>query len=364
MKKSLLVLALAGAFASVAQAQSSVTIFGSIDGGVRNLTNSNAAGQSKLSMGSIGTYGADRIGFRGVEDLGGGLNAHYHLETGFNAGTGALDNTANRLFNRTALVGLGGAWGKLDFGRQYSLSFHTVGLFEPFKITHFSYTGIIPGVRGAAGSAGANTASNPFGTFGGSRFNNDIQYNGTFGPISVGVEHALGEVAGSASKDAASAVSAAYKNGPFALGTAYSKKKANVAIGTAPASYQDNSQWILGGAYKVGAFRFTAGYINDKQETGTAAADTKVNNAWGGVNYDVTPALRLTAAYYQTNYELAGFDGKKKLGMLGLSYTLSKRTALYAEVDSTKFSGVAIGRVSPAGQDRQTGVSAGVFHQF
>mgnify|MGYP005805723351 CR=1 FL=1 len=97
MKKSLLALAVLGAFAGAAQAQSAVTIYGSFDGGVRNLTNVNAAGDNRLTMGSNGTYNSNRIGFKGVEDLGGGLNAHFVLETGFNTGTGALDNAANRL---------------------------------------------------------------------------------------------------------------------------------------------------------------------------------------------------------------------------------------------------------------------------
>lgn len=364
MKKSLLALALAGAFISVAQAQSSVTVFGSIDGGIRNLTNTNAAGESKLTMGSIGGYGADRIGFRGVEDLGGGMNAHFHLESGFNVGTGALDNTTNRLFNRTASVGVGGAWGRLDLGHQYSIAFHTIGLYEPFKITHFSYTGIVPGVRGAAGTAGAVTAAKRFGTFGGARFDNDIQYTGKFGPITARAEYALGEVAGNAGNGTAGAVGLSYANGPLALGGAYTKQKSNVQIAPAPASYQDNVQWTAGAAYKLGGFRLTTGYMDDKQETGTAIAATKARTGWVGVGYNFTPALSLTGAYYQTNYELTGVEGKKKLHMASLVYALSKRTSLYAEVDHTKFNGVAIGQISPAGQDRQTGVSVGVFHQF
>lgn len=110
MKRSLLALAVLGSLAGEACAQ--VTVYGSIDGGIRNVTNANAAGQSRLTLGSNGTHFANRIGFKGVEDLGDGLNAHMALETGFNTGTGALDNTANVLFNRTALVGIGSTWGR------------------------------------------------------------------------------------------------------------------------------------------------------------------------------------------------------------------------------------------------------------
>ena len=94
MKKSLLALAVLGVFAGAAQAQSSVTVYGSFDGGLRH---TNSAAGSAWTVSSNGTYLSNRIGFKGVEDLGGGLNAHFTLETGFNTGNGALDNTTNQL---------------------------------------------------------------------------------------------------------------------------------------------------------------------------------------------------------------------------------------------------------------------------
>ena len=135
MKKSLLVLAVLSAFAGVASAQSAVTIYGTFDGGLRNLTNTNATGQSTFKMGSNGTYNSNRIGFKGVEDLGGGLNAHFALETGFNSGTGALDNANNQLFNRTATVGVGSAMGSVDLGRQYTVAFRTIAAYDPFALS-------------------------------------------------------------------------------------------------------------------------------------------------------------------------------------------------------------------------------------
>ena len=108
-----LMLAAAALLPAAASAQSSVTVYGSIDGGVRYQTNVDAAGNGLLSTTS-GNYYANRLGFRGKEDLGNGLNAHFQLESGFNDKTGALDNTNNVLFNRTAAVGLGGAWGSVD----------------------------------------------------------------------------------------------------------------------------------------------------------------------------------------------------------------------------------------------------------
>lgn len=364
MNKSLLAVAVLSAFAGVAQAQSNVKMFGSIDGGVRYLDNVNSAGDSKTSIGSIGGLGADRIGFSGTEDLGNGLKANWHLETGFNIGTGALDNAAGKLFNRTAKVGLSGAWGAVDIGHQYGVNFHTLGLYEPFKLTHFSFTGIIPGVKAAAGTSAGMTATNRFGTFGGARFDNDVQYTGKFNGFTFSAEHALGELAGSANNGAASAIGLSYAGGPFAVGAAYTTKKANISVAAAPASWQDATQLTAGGAYRMGKFRFTVGIMNDKQETGSAVPATKVDNTWAGVNYFISPGLYLTAAHYLTDYKLGNAEGKKRLTMASLVKELSKRTKLYVEADHSTFDGVAVGAISPVGQRSQNGFSIGMFHQF
>jgi len=198
MKKSLITLAVLGAFAGVAQAQapaSVVTLYGSFDGGIRRTSNVNANGDSNLTMGSNGTYNSNRLGFKGTEDLGGGNNAHFNLEIGFNTGTGTTDNAANTLFNRAANVGIGGAWGSIDLGRQYTVAFKTVGTYDPFN---YKYTGIIPAVGATAGV----------------RNNNDVQYTGTFGAITARAEWALGEVAGSNSSGSTKAVGVGYSAGP------------------------------------------------------------------------------------------------------------------------------------------------------
>lgn len=340
MKKSLLALAVLGAFAGAAQAQSSVTIYGSFDGGVRNLTNVNAAGDSRLTMGSNGTYNSNRLGFKGVEDLGGGMNANFVLETGFNTGTGSLDNAASVLFNRSAYVGLGGAWGSVNLGRQYSVNFKTIGLYDPFN---YKYTAIVP----LAAQGGLT------------RLNNDIQYIGTFGAVTARAEYALGEQAGSTSNAAAQALGVSYSGGPITAGVAYTQRK-NL-VGTI---YADQKNWTIGGAYAAGPFRVAAGYADNKQATGTAAADTRTKDGWLGGSYNLSAATQLSLAYYRTQFSAAtgNTDGRKNLFILGGTYALSKRTNFYADIDSARFSGTA---VSTAGnQNNQTGVSVGINHLF
>jgi predicted porin len=334
MKKSLLALAVLGAFAGVASAQTSVTIYGSFDGGVRHVNNVDAAGNNRTTVGSNGTYNSNRLGFKGVEDLGGGLNAHFNLESGFNTGTGAVDGT---LFNRTASVGLGGAWGSLDIGHQYNVAFRTIGYYDPMS---YKYTGIAYAVPATAGV----------------RFDNDIQYTGTFGGVTARAEYALGEVAGSNSTGSKKAIGLAYAAGPFSLAGAYTNR--DVAT-------FDNDHWTIGGAYTFGGARVTLGYVDEKQATAAVTGDNTSKFAWVGLSYAITPAAEITGAFYQNKLETAGVDGKRNLFMLSATYALSKRTNLYAELDHTKLDGSArLGTAATGFQDRVTGVSVGVNHLF
>lgn len=352
MKKSLLALSILSMFAGVASAQTSVVIYGSFDGGVRDLSNvatSASTTGNKLSMGSGGTYNSNRLGFRGTEDLGNGMNAHFLLEQGFNNGTGGSDNAASRPFNRGAFVGLGGAWGALDLGHQYTVVFKTMVAYEPFS---YNYPAIVPVV----GASGGNTSisNNP------SRYSNDVQYTGTFGPLTARAEHSFGEVAGSTRTNSADSIGATFATAPFSLGAAYSKRKDGT---TAAAPTFNYDVWTVGGAYTFGPARVTAGYNKQKQATATVDTDTKL--VWAGLNYDITPLFQLTGAYYRTKIQNAAGEGKTDMYMLGANYLLSKRTNFYADIDNKKFSGITrINAASVNPKDSQLGVSVGINHNF
>jgi predicted porin len=407
MKKSLLALAVLGAFAGVAQAQTSVTVYGSFDGGVRYVNNVNAAGDSRFSVSSNGTYNSNRLGFKGVEDLGGGLNARFNLETGFNTGTGAVESTTGSFgsttpsattgtgsfWNRTATVGLGGTWGGIDIGHQYSVSFKTIGLYDPFN---YKYTGIIP-------LAGIAAGSGPTSVLGGTRFNNDLQYTGTFGPITARAEYALGEVAGANSSNRAYGLGASYANGPLTFGAAYTNKKVastagsfalgtagGVATATTPGSAaavaatptHDDKAWTVGGAYTFGPARVALGY-NDERLSGAVpttalagqvltasafGATARQRVGWAGVGFDISPAINVTGAWYNTRVDTptaaALADGRRNLFILGATYAFSKRTNAYAEVDYTKLKGNQVLTSATASQDKVSGVSVGINHLF
>ena len=136
-----------GLLASGAYAQSSVTVYGIVDTGVEYVNNANANkdGVVRLSSGAMNT---SRIGFRGTEDLGGGLKAVFQLENGFKTDTGEFDS-AGLLFGRQANVGLEGSFGRIVAGRSYSTTYDFILPFDPM-----GYSGQYSWVTSAAGSAG------------------------------------------------------------------------------------------------------------------------------------------------------------------------------------------------------------------
>lgn len=115
MNKKIIAAAILAAGAGAASAQSGVTIYGIADAGLVR-ESGGVANYTKLSS---GVASASRIGFRGVEDLGGGMAAIYTLETGYRIDTGDVD-AAGTIFNRQAFVGLKNGAGTLTLGRQYT----------------------------------------------------------------------------------------------------------------------------------------------------------------------------------------------------------------------------------------------------
>src|SRR5690606_18864953 len=124
MKKSLLVAALIAGFAGAANAETSVTLYGIVDGGVeyQQFKGTNDDGDSfkvrNTGMGN-GIQSSNRWCLKGTEDLGDGLQAVFVLENGFNLN----DGTSDKMFGRQATIGLkSAAWGQLDFGRQTNIA--------------------------------------------------------------------------------------------------------------------------------------------------------------------------------------------------------------------------------------------------
>src|SRR3954468_1495071 len=164
MKKTLIALA-ALAAAGAASAQSSVTLFGivdvnyahySVDGGTSAYGTAASSGHVNVLTNS--GYNSARLGFRGTEDLGGGLSASFWLEGALSPDDG---NAAGLQFRRRSTVSLAGGWGEVRLGRDYVPAFWNLTVFDPFGTNGVGTSMTLVGPAGGNGTAG--NALVPFG---------------------------------------------------------------------------------------------------------------------------------------------------------------------------------------------------------
>jgi predicted porin len=348
--------ALASALSLNAYAQTQVTLYGTTDGGIRHVTNASPAGDV-TKMSSDGEFYNNRLGFKGNEDLGGGLRTHFQLEMGWNNGTGEPDNDKGMLFQRYALVGIEGSFGTVDFGRMPSLSCKVIYHYDPFAY-HYVYT--IPLAGAAVGNDIASTP--PFGTMGGTRLNNDIQYIGKSNGWMYGAEYSFGEASGSNRNGSSQAVAVAYTGGPLVFGGAYTTQRPDISLSGSP-DYRNQHQITMGASYQFTDLRLSVGYIRATIDTPSLTRVDGTKNIWAGASYQLTRAIGLTFGYYRTTLEMAGNEiARRNFAILGATYALSKRTSLYLDLDRTQLTGVVA--FKPAKQTIQVGTSVGIYHSF
>ncbi|MFM0175665.1 porin [Paraburkholderia sediminicola] len=392
MKIKLLAALACSALASAAQAQSSVTLYGTLDtaiGYVSNLPKANGGTGTAFQM-INGTLSANSWGLKGTEDLGGGLSAVFRLENGFVLSNGALNNNG-REFGRVATVGMASVpLGTVTLGRQFD---PLVDLIEPLtEDAVFGSAFATPGdLDNYDESLGVNNA---------------VKY---VSPSYAGFQwegmYALGGVAGSASSGQTYALAVAYGKGPLNLAAGYfhanfgndfvlTNSGVSLAAG-ANAPTTDNpyfssinrglfsaksvSMIRAAASYQLGLFQFGSAYSNVEYGEGPLSADTHFNNATLYVNYKPVPTTTLGVGYDFTKGDGgAQTDATYNQVGLGADYTFSKSTDVYALVAYQKAAGrtangtggsmaatASIGSYGlDAGKDSETMVLLGVRHQF
>jgi predicted porin len=352
---SLAALALAASSAAMAQNNtSSVTVYGVVDANVQVLD-----GASTLTRVQSGGINGSRLGFRGSEDLGGGLRAIFTLESGINLDDGSTGQ--GTFWGRQAYVGLATPLGTVTLGRQYGSLYTLSSEFSEFSnnVTGAS-TAIIGGfggyepVRGSAGSATGNG--------GPARVNNSIKYESVrFGGFSGGALVGLGEVAGNTSGNRVADVFVRYADHGFDAMLSFVDDKAELT--------NANIRSTSGAAsYTFGPARVTGGVIS-VDDRSVANADGE--GYWIGGSYRLGGTHLLKTQYVES--KLKSTDGKTKALGLGYQYDLSKRTALYTSVTQFKNEGTGYtaraagtfpGGVVTAGDPDITEVVAGIRHAF
>lgn len=353
MKKSALALAVLAAFSlnTQAQAQSNVQVYGLMDAGVEYVTNAGPNGNSMTRVVS-GGKNTSRWGFRGTEDLGGGLKAVFNLEGGVLLDTGAQDGT---LFKRQANVGLEGGFGRVVIGRSFTTTYDLVIKFDPLGFAP-NYSWATSGNATGPSKYGMTTA-----------FDNLIKYTGHTGGFTYGATIGLGEQANSQADGRKYAVGGSWFGGGFGVMASYEQVNGNTVATTG--NRDKTTAYHLGADYKAGQWRYVAGMRGYKLESGKAATpDLRGDTYWGGITYNVQ-AWTLTGAVYHVNTkELpAAKDADPTMLVARAMYALSKRTDLYmvaahAKADHGQL--VGLSRDDPGFGSTQNGFTAGIQHRF
>lgn len=344
MKKSLIALAALAASGFV-MAQSSVTMFGIVDTGLAHVSTSGQSSTGLLHSGNS----TSRLGFRGVEDLGGGLKAGFWLEgaiqpdTGGGAGGGAVGPGFE--FKRRSTVQLSGNFGEVRLGRELTAGYTGVSGYDVF------------GQVGLAAIQGMSSSA-------GSRVSNGVSYltPGNLGGFSAMAHYGFGESTVSNSTNRYVGLNVGYNNGPLSIGASYDKQNG------APAStYRKHA--AVGASYNFGVVKPSALYLR-------SSTDNNVGEyaIWAlGVTAPVGPG-KIAASY--TRYDQKGTNADSNAFAVGYVYDLSKRTAVYGTIArmqnkngaAMNLSGAGgaggIGAPVAAAGRNVTGYQVGVRHNF
>jgi predicted porin len=365
--------------ASNANAQSSVTLYGSLDVALAYFNNTGHASVFQMQSGDLqSTF----WGLRGTEDLGGGLKALFDLESGVDITSGRSQN-GGRLFGRQSYVGLqSDKLGTVTLGRQYD---PTIDLVQPITGDVYGPAFATPG-----------DADNNDGTV---WVNNAIKYaSPTYAGFQYALMYALGGVPGSASSGHTYAAAALYTNGGLSLATGYffAKNDGPAGAGTADLT-QNNSvtplfdsvamvgsrqivqvaaQYVVGNL--TGNVRYSNAQYKPYMNFGAFNRTQTFNIAGASLGYQLTPAELLSLGYVYAR-TTGGSSATYNNVAASSAYSLSKTTILYAtaaysHASGTTFSadgttlvsaGGSIGDVtSSSGTPNQVGVMLGMVHKF
>lgn len=343
MKKTLLAAALLAGFAGVAQAETSVTLYGIIDTGLGyNKISGGTDAQNGSKFGMInGVQNGSRWGLRGSEDLGDGLRAVFQLESGFDSGNGTSAQ-GGRLFGRQATIGLASdSWGQVDFGRQTNIASKYFGSIDPFG-AGFGQANI------GLGLSAANTV----------RYDNMVMYQTpSFSGFQFGVGYSFNAndtntaQTGFRTADNTRAITTGlrYVNGPLNVALSYDQLNASNKLTQGQVDATPR-QYTIGGSYDFEVVKLALAYARTtdgwfgSQDVKTSAGSIgfgtnafadgfKANSYLVGLSAPIGGASKLFGSWQRvsaSNDKLTGDDATMNVFSLGYTYDLSKRTNLYA----------------------------------
>jgi GBP family porin len=366
MKKSLIALAALSAFATAAQAQSSnVSIYGIVDTGFVSASGQANGRVAGLSSGNLST---SRLGFRGTEDLGGGLKANFNFEGGINVDTGSSASGTN-LFDRASWVGLDKTGvGTVLLGRSTRLDFDAAAANDAFGASGFGSAGqtmaynlIADRTVNSGADIAAHNGTPAANSLSVNRYVNSVKATtASFGGFAVAYQHAFGEVAGANSASRSQAYSINYTAGKANASYAYSRQN-----NTAGAKSTETS--VASASYDFGVAKAFVGYGEGEKAGNTS----KTKTTWVGISAPVSAKVSVMAQYYDIANQgfVAGSNANKDATAfnLGATYAFSKRTTAYVmggKVNNDAGATVSMTSTASAAGKDQTAYTAGVRHSF
>ena len=307
MKRTLLALVAAAGAAAASAQSSSVTLFGVADVSVAYISTKDKVGDSKSVYGlANGGNSSSRLGFRGEEDLGGGLKAGFWLAGGINVDDGGTGFK----FDRRSTVSVMGNFGEVRLGRDKTPGYQNLETFHAFGDTGMG------GINGhnliSSSAAGTPEGSNP------KRVSNSVSYllpklGGVYGQITYG----FGEQAGNNSLSSTVGLRVGYANGPLNVAGAYGTVKGGEVGNTV-----NYKHFNLGASYNFGV---ATPMVLIASERGN---DKRVDLYSIGVKAPLGPG-ELRAAYTMYKDKKVSDADASRIA-IGYGYRLSKRTELYA----------------------------------
>ncbi|MDR3098820.1 MAG: porin [Paraburkholderia sp.] len=306
-------------FCQSARAASSLTLYGIVDAGLTWASNEGGAQNIFLDT---GVMQGNRLGFRGVEDLGGGWQANFQLENGFSIGTGAAGQ-GGLLFGRQAWAGLSSTdYGSLKLGRQYDFFTDTL---EAYYTPTWS-----------AGGYANNPLDND--RMSGQRVNNAVKYlSPAFGGVQFGAMYGFSNLAGNFNGPGRTySFTATWTRGGFSAGAAYTEVS-GTTLDIAPLVGSSTPQliggrylrdWGAGMSYALNSLTFYGVYSQALYVARDGQLQNQMfRNYQAGVAWQVRPDLTAGPGYGLTTL------GPKKYHQLNLTidYFLSKRSDVYAQ---------------------------------
>lgn len=312
MKRSLLALAVLGAFAGAASAQTNVTLYGIADASI-GMADNDAPGSDNAVNVFSGVQSSSRFGIRGSEDLGSGLKATFNIESGVDFDTGNASN-GTQFWARRAVLGLAGGFGEVRLGRDYTPGYSSMGTTDVMGLGLF-------GNWLTYGSNGGIT----------SRAGNGLHYTSpNWGGLTVRAMYATGEaddVTRPSGDGDIYGLSGVYANGPLTVQGYYQQGELAFAGTGAPFDTFDVDQYGVGAQYRFAAFRVALNYgMADTEQLGGGSEEHEAIGFGVGVKLGVGEFL---FNYIQQETDAAGDPEAKSFG-IGYVHPLSKRTNLYA----------------------------------